>query len=133
MIRRDGQLLNAKHLILTFSTPHQLQSVKMAHIHCPVQTYIPNALRYFQCQQYGHSKNVCRGQTACPRCSEIGHVSVDCTKKEQCVNSKGEHPSYSRSCPDWLKEKEITAVKTFLTQKLGVFFFRHVSLWCELR
>ncbi|GFS77404.1 uncharacterized protein TNCV_4566351 [Trichonephila clavipes] len=110
-IRRDGQVLNTKHLILTFSTPDLPQTVKMAYIRCPVRPYIPNPLRCFQCQRYGHSKNVCRGQPTCPRCGESGHDSVDCTKKEQCLNCKGDHPAYSRSCPTWITEKEITAVK----------------------
>ncbi|GFX46056.1 putative RNA-directed DNA polymerase from transposon X-element [Trichonephila clavipes] len=34
-IRRDGQVLNTKHLILTFSTPELPQSVKAAYLHCP--------------------------------------------------------------------------------------------------
>ncbi|GFV23511.1 uncharacterized protein TNCV_4782221 [Trichonephila clavipes] len=34
-IRRDGQVLNTKHLILTFSTPDLPQTVKMAYIRCP--------------------------------------------------------------------------------------------------
>ncbi|GFT64944.1 uncharacterized protein TNCV_3947121 [Trichonephila clavipes] len=110
-IRRDGQVLNTKHLILTFSTPDLPQTVKMAYIRCPVRPYIPNPLRCFQCQRYGHSKNVCRGQPTCPRCGESGHDSADCKKKEQCLNCKGEHPAYSRSCPTWITEKEITAVK----------------------
>ncbi|GFY31938.1 uncharacterized protein TNCV_2620751 [Trichonephila clavipes] len=110
-IRRDGQVLNTKHLILTFSTPDLPQTVKMAYIRCPVRPYIPNPLRCFQCQRYGHSKNVCRGQPTCPRCGESGHDSVDCTKKEQCLNCKGDHPAYSRSCPTWIIEKEITSVK----------------------
>ncbi|GFW97237.1 uncharacterized protein TNCV_4784511 [Trichonephila clavipes] len=110
-IRRDGQVLNTKHLILTFSTPDLQQTIKMAYIRCPVRPYIPNTLRCFQCQRYDHSKNVCRGQPTCPRCGESGHDSADYTKKEQCLNCKGEHPAYSRSCPTWIIEKEITAVK----------------------
>ncbi|GFX86690.1 uncharacterized protein TNCV_1408881 [Trichonephila clavipes] len=110
-IRRDGQVLNTKHLILTFSTPDLPQTVKMAYIRCPVQPYVPNPLRCFQCQRYGHSKNVCRGQPTCPRCGESGHDSVDCTKKERCLNCQGDHSAYSRSCPTWILEKEITAVK----------------------
>ncbi|GFU43398.1 uncharacterized protein TNCV_4686651, partial [Trichonephila clavipes] len=47
-IRRDGQVLNTKHLILTFSTPDLPQTVKMAYIRCPVRPYIPNPLRCFQ-------------------------------------------------------------------------------------
>ncbi|GFX46008.1 CCHC-type domain-containing protein [Trichonephila clavipes] len=107
----DGQVLNTKHLILTFSTPDLPQTVKMAYIRCPVRPYIPNPLRCFQCQRYGHSKNVCRGQPTCPRCGESGHDSADCKKKEQCLNCKGDHPAYSRSCPTWIIEKEITSVK----------------------
>ncbi|GFT56826.1 uncharacterized protein TNCV_1268991 [Trichonephila clavipes] len=110
-IRKDGQVLNTKHLILTFSTPDLPQFVKMAYLRCPVREYIPNPLRCFNCQRYGHSKNVCRGQPTCPRCGEVGHDSNDCGKKERCVNCKGEHPAYSRACPTWKQEKEITTVK----------------------
>ncbi|GFR15945.1 putative RNA-directed DNA polymerase from transposon X-element [Trichonephila clavata] len=98
-IHRDGQVLNTKHLILTFSTPDLPQYVKAAYLRCPAREYIANALRCFNCQQYGHLKNVCRGQPTCPRCGEAGHDSNDCSKKENCVNSKGEHPAYSRACP----------------------------------
>ncbi|GFX96291.1 putative RNA-directed DNA polymerase from transposon X-element [Trichonephila clavipes] len=88
-IRRDGQVLNTKHLILTFSTPDLPQTVKNGLHTMPVRPYIPNPLRCFQCQRYGHSKNVCRGQPTCPRCGESGHDSADCKKKEQCLNCKG--------------------------------------------
>ncbi|GFV94154.1 uncharacterized protein TNCV_4462811 [Trichonephila clavipes] len=87
-IRRDGQVLKTKHLILTFSTPDLPQTVKIAYIHCPVRPYIPNPLRCFQCQRFGHSKTVCRGQPTCARCGESGHDSADCTKKEKCLNCK---------------------------------------------
>ncbi|GFS93555.1 uncharacterized protein TNCV_87271 [Trichonephila clavipes] len=87
------------------------KSVKAAYLHCPVRPYIPNPLRCFQCQRFGHSKTVCRGQPTCSRCAEVGHDSADCKAKERCVNCKGDHSSFSRSCPTWILEKEITAVK----------------------
>ncbi|GFR29982.1 uncharacterized protein TNCT_601281 [Trichonephila clavata] len=110
-IRRNGQVLNTKHLILTFSMPDLPQYVKASYLRCPVREYIPNPLRCFYCQRYGHSKNVCRGQPTCSRCGEAGHDSNDRNKKEHCVNCKGEHPAYSRTCPSWKQEKEITTVK----------------------
>ncbi|GFY03440.1 uncharacterized protein TNCV_3131981 [Trichonephila clavipes] len=87
------------------------KSVKAAYLHCPVRPYIPNPLRCFQCQRFGHSKTVCRGQPTCSRCAEVGHDSADCKAKERCVNCKGDHSSFSRSCPTWILEKEIAEVK----------------------
>ncbi|GFX57761.1 CCHC-type domain-containing protein [Trichonephila clavipes] len=110
-IRRDGQVLNTNHLILTFSTPDLPQTVKMAYFRCLVRPYIPNPLRCFQCQRFGHSKTVCRGQITCSRCAEIGHDSADCKAKELSVNCKGNRSSFFRSCPTWILEKEILAVK----------------------
>ncbi|GFX07286.1 RNA-directed DNA polymerase from mobile element jockey [Trichonephila clavipes] len=51
-IRRDGQVLNTKYLILTFATPDLPQSVKAAYLHCFVRPYIPNPLRCFQFQRF---------------------------------------------------------------------------------
>ncbi|GFW03221.1 uncharacterized protein TNCV_158401 [Trichonephila clavipes] len=110
-IRWDGQVLNTKHLILTFLTPELPQSVKATYLHCPVRPYISNQIRCFQCQRFGHSKTVCGGQPTCSRCAEVGHDSADCKAKERCVNFKGDHSSFSRSCPTWVLEKEITPVK----------------------
>ncbi|GFX63663.1 uncharacterized protein TNCV_2824491 [Trichonephila clavipes] len=110
-IRRDSQVLSTKHLILTFSTPELPQSVKATYLHCPFRPYIPNPLRCFQCQRFGHSKTVCHGQPTCSICAEVGHDSADCKAKERCVNCTGDHSSFSRSCPTWILGKEITAVK----------------------
>ncbi|GFT99322.1 uncharacterized protein TNCV_3162161 [Trichonephila clavipes] len=51
------------------------------------------------------------GPAYLPSLRESGHDSADCKKKEQCLNCKGDHPAYSRSCPTWIIEKEITSVK----------------------
>ncbi|GFQ90098.1 uncharacterized protein TNCT_675131 [Trichonephila clavata] len=42
--RRDGQELNTKNLILTFSTPDLSQTVKMGYIRCSYRHYLPNPL-----------------------------------------------------------------------------------------
>ncbi|GFU50733.1 probable RNA-directed DNA polymerase from transposon X-element [Trichonephila clavipes] len=65
----------------------------------------------FSARDLDIQKTVCRGQPTCSRCAEVGHDSADCKAKERCVNCKGDHSSFSRSCPTWLLEKEITALK----------------------
>ncbi|GBM76567.1 hypothetical protein AVEN_254396-1 [Araneus ventricosus] len=87
-IRRDGQLLNTKHLILTFDSAKLPENIKAGYMRLSVRTYIPNPLRCFQCQRFGHSKTSCRGTLTCARCAEVGHESTDCTRAEKCVNSK---------------------------------------------
>jgi hypothetical protein len=110
-IRKEGKVISTKHLILTFSTPILPTRITAGYLSCPVRPYIPNPLRCFQCQRFGHSKLSCRGTATCARCSEVGHDSEKCTRTPRCVNCKGDHPSFSRSCPNWIIEKEIQTVK----------------------
>ncbi|GBM69448.1 hypothetical protein AVEN_29269-1 [Araneus ventricosus] len=110
-IRRDGQLLNTKHLILTFDSNKLPEHIKAGYMRLSVRTYIPNPLRCFKCQRFGHSKTSCRGTLTCARCAEVGHESTDCTRTEKCVNCKGEHTSFSRNCFAWKQEKEIITTK----------------------
>ncbi|GBO45075.1 hypothetical protein AVEN_98687-1 [Araneus ventricosus] len=69
-IRRDGQLLNTKHLILTFDSSKLPENIKAGYMRLSVRTYIPNPLRCFKCQRFGHSKTSCRGTLTCARCAE---------------------------------------------------------------
>ncbi|GBN58513.1 hypothetical protein AVEN_105202-1 [Araneus ventricosus] len=110
-VRKDGQYVPTKHLILTFNVPTLPKSVIIAYIDCPVRPYIPNPLRCYKCQKFGHSIQSCRGTETCARCAEVGHTSNTCTAAPLCANCKGDHPSYARSCPRWKDEKEIQAVR----------------------
>ncbi|GBM35028.1 hypothetical protein AVEN_240383-1 [Araneus ventricosus] len=110
-IRRDGQLLNTKHLILTFDSVQLPENIKAGYMRLSVRTYIPNPLRCFKCQRFGHSKTSCRGTLTCACCTEVGHESNDFTRTEKCVNCKGEHTSFSRNCFAWKQEKEIITTK----------------------
>ncbi|XP_055924437.1 uncharacterized protein LOC129956538 [Argiope bruennichi] len=110
-IRRDGQLLPTKHFILTFNRPKLPERVKVGYMKLAVRPYIPNPLRCFQCQRFGHSKSNCRGTLTCARCAEKGHDNQQCSAEEKCVNCKGNHSSFSRSCERWILEKQIVSVK----------------------
>ncbi|GFT13430.1 uncharacterized protein TNCV_3200611 [Trichonephila clavipes] len=105
----------------------------MAYIRCPVRPYIPNPLRCFQCQRFDIQKQSCRGQPTCSRCAEVGHDSADCKAKERCVNCKGDHSSFSRSCPTWLLKRRSRPSKLrikFRIRRLGVLY-RHARQFLE--
>ncbi|XP_055924710.1 uncharacterized protein LOC129956791 [Argiope bruennichi] len=110
-IRRDGQIQPTKHYILTFHSTKLPEFIYAGYLKLPVRPYIPNPLRCFQCQRFGHSKVNCRGTLTCARCAEKGHDSQQCHAEEKCVNCGGNHASYSRSCERWQLEKQITTIK----------------------
>ncbi|GBO40287.1 hypothetical protein AVEN_190981-1 [Araneus ventricosus] len=110
-IRKNEQLIDTKHLILTFHSPRIPESVRAGYIKLKVRPYIPNPLRCFKCQRFGHSKASCRGTLTCARCAGAGHDSFNCTESAKCVNCKGLHTSFSRLCSAWEFEKEVISEK----------------------
>ncbi|GBN37282.1 hypothetical protein AVEN_160353-1, partial [Araneus ventricosus] len=101
------------HLILTFDSPVLPKSVKIAYINCPVKPYVPEPIRCFKCQKFGHTITACRGsKEICARCSLPDHNSKDCSATTpKCYNCEGDHPAYFRTCPRYRQKKEIQTVK----------------------
>ncbi|GBM35884.1 hypothetical protein AVEN_16861-1 [Araneus ventricosus] len=52
-IRRGNDIIPTKHVILTFSSSKLPSSITAGYIRSPVKPYIPNTLRYFNCQRSG--------------------------------------------------------------------------------
>ncbi|GBL76974.1 hypothetical protein AVEN_12639-1 [Araneus ventricosus] len=126
-LKRDGKIVPTRHVILTFDTPVLPRKITAGYICCDIRPYVPNQVRCFKCQRFGHTKPACRGSSAfCARCSESGHEETVCTKPEKCGNCKDNHPSYSKSCPKWKLEKEIQIVK--ITKKISIQEARKIVL-----
>ncbi|GFT69187.1 putative RNA-directed DNA polymerase from transposon BS [Trichonephila clavipes] len=68
-IKKDAEIIPTKHLILTFNNPKLPTTIKAGYLNCKIRPYIPNPLRCFQCQRFGHSHTACRGQLTCSRCA----------------------------------------------------------------
>ncbi|XP_023210226.1 uncharacterized protein LOC111613143 [Centruroides sculpturatus] len=94
-ICRDGKLIPTKHLILTFGKLTLSLFVTAGYLRCPVRPYIPNPLRCFKFQRFGHSQTSCRGKSLCAQYGVEGHQSTECTTTPCCVNCKDAHPAYS--------------------------------------
>ncbi|GFS47488.1 putative RNA-directed DNA polymerase from transposon BS [Trichonephila clavipes] len=111
-IKKDATIIPTKHLILTFNSPNLPTTIKAGYLNCKIRPYIPNPLRCFKCQRFGHSQTSCRGQLTCSRCAYVGHPSTDCSLEQKCVNCSQPHSSDSKLCPEWKTEKEIQTIKT---------------------
>ncbi|GBM56306.1 hypothetical protein AVEN_125059-1 [Araneus ventricosus] len=112
-IRRGGRLIPTQHVVLTFQILVLPKSIKAGYINCKLRPYIPNPLRCFKCQRYGHSQQSCQcTDPVCGKCAESGHEINVCTSDTfKCRNCSGPHAASSKSCPTWIFEKEGIAVK----------------------
>ena len=78
-----------------------------------VKPYIPQPLRCYKCQRFGHIAIHCKSKTE--KCAICGsnHRSQDCVNKNnsKCANCGDNHPAYSKQCESYLKAKDIRKVQ----------------------
>ena len=109
-VRRNGVIKPTNTYVLTFILP---KKIKDAFLSVNVEVYIPNPLRCYQCQVFGHHEDYCMKKPICGNCGGERHCNDDrnCKDTAKCVNCNGNHPVFSRDCPTWKKEKAILKVK----------------------
>ncbi|GFT26476.1 RNA-directed DNA polymerase from mobile element jockey [Trichonephila clavipes] len=118
-LKKDAVIIPTKHIILTFNSPKLPTTIKAGYLNCKIRPYIPNPLRCFKCQRFGHSQTSCRGQLTCSRCASVGHSSTDCTLEPKCINCSQLHSADSKLCPKCKIEKQIQEIKT----NKNIFYF----------
>ena len=118
-IKTDRGTKKTNLYILTFSTPRLPEEIKVGHLNVKVKMYIPNPLRCYKCQEYGHGANRCTKKERCFRCGEH-HQSTVCTADQpSCFHCSGKHTTADRNCPTYKVQKEIVALK----HKENITFF----------
>ena len=58
-IKKEGQSVETNTLLLTFDRVNVPKSLKTFYRVVPVDVYVPNLLRCFNCQRFGHHENNC--------------------------------------------------------------------------
>ena len=109
--KKEGQVVKTDTYILTFNRPEPPRNLIVGYLNIKVDLFIPNPLRCFKCQKFGHGKDRCRAEVACFRCGQKGHDNTACQNDPKCINCQGDHMAISKNCPVWIKEKEIQRVK----------------------
>ena len=117
--RKGHDLVSTNTLLLTFNSVVPPKSLKIFCRIIPIEVYIPNPLRCFNCQRFGQHENNCPVDlgSICKRCGMGGHDhhSNHCTNPAQSVNCEKDHLSRSSDCEIWKKEKEIMKIKVTKT------------------
>ena len=119
-IRKNNAIVNTNTLLLTFNSVVTPKTLKIFYQIIQVELYVPNPLRCFNCQRFGHHESNCPADlgSVCEKCGKGNHdhLTSQCQNKAQCVNCGENHMSRSSDCDVWKKEKEVMKIK--VTQRL---------------
>ena len=72
--------------------------------------FVPNPMRCFNCNKFGHTSQRCKVAAKCTGCGKDKHEG-QCEGPKPCSNCNGPHASSAKDCPVWQKEKEIQRVR----------------------
>lgn len=107
--------------ILTFASPILPSQINHGYEKLNVRPYFPLPLRCKNCFRYGHTAKICRNKKTCINCSNDFHSENEqeiCTSEKSCINCQENnkeninHSPTDKSCPIFLKEKEIQIILT---------------------
>ena len=112
-IKKENQTILTNTYIMQFDRPTIPKEIKIGYNIEKVEPFIPNPLRCFKCQKFGHHEDACNGRAVCGRCGrrDPDHTANECRLDCRCANCGEDHPAYARACKTWKKEKEIMAIK----------------------
>ena len=83
-------LKDTNTFVFTFNTSILPKQLKVAFLRISVDPYIPNPLRCYACQVFGHHKNKCHREEICANCGQPKHSTGEtgCKRLPKCVNFK---------------------------------------------
>ena len=89
-IKKDHETVETNTLLLTFNTVNVPKYPKIFYRIVPVDVYVPNPLRCFNCQRFGHHESHCPVDigSVWEKCGTGGHVhhTISCKKINQNVS-----------------------------------------------
>ena len=109
-VKKEGEVIPTNTLFLTFGSPDLPKEITVGYLKVKVALFVPNLMRCFNCNKFGHTSQSCKVAAKCPGCGKDKHDDR-CEEPKLCSNCNGPHASSAKDCPVWQKEKEIQRVR----------------------
>lgn len=97
--------------ILTFQGKNLPEKIALWGCLRHVSLYVGPVIQCYNCLRYGHTKANCNNPSKSKRCRNCAenHEEQECPDPShpKCVFCSGEHASTDRSCPEFLRQKQI--------------------------
>ena len=109
-LKKEGKVIPTNTLFLTFGSPELPKEITVGYLKVKVALFVPNPMRCFNCNKFGHTSQRCKVAAKCTDCVKDKHEG-QCEGPKLCSNCNGPHASSAKDCPVWQKEKEIQRVR----------------------
>ena len=109
-LKKEGKVIPTNTLFLTFGSPELPKEITVGYLKVKVALFVPNPMRRFNCNKFGHTSQSCKVAAKCTGCGKDKHEG-QCEGPKLCSNCNGPHASSAKDCPVWQKEKEIQRVR----------------------
>ena len=109
-LKKEGKVIAINTLFLTFGSPELPKDITVGYLKVKVALFVPNPMRCFNCNKFGHTSQRCKVAAKCTGCGKDKHEG-QCEGPKLCSNCNGPHASSAKDCPVWQKEKEIQRVR----------------------
>ena len=116
--KRGDQTITTEQVILCFEK-EMPSYVHIGYRKHRVDRYIPDPIRCYRCQKFGHRAPNCNSKTKCSVCAGPHSVN-DCpeiqknteeSKERKCPNCSGNHPASYKGCPSYKTALQVTKIQ----------------------
>jgi len=88
------------------------ESIKVGYLNFKVHQFIPQPLRCYKCQRFGHTATSCHGKERCVKCGGEHKEDICPQENQKCCNCGGDHRANSKECEKYQQEKKTLQIKT---------------------
>ena len=94
-VRKNGEVIPTSTIFLTFNSPDLPKEIKMGYLRVKVELFVPNPLRCFNCNSFGHTSAGCKTTAKYVRCAKgnktesvMSHSCFNCSEPSCCFSHR---------------------------------------------